>query len=105
MNTNFWIMLVVVIALVIYWLVKKYTVSTESMANDWIKDVVKALLSTLLPILYGLLTDKYPDFPLSSTDFTSLFTWLVFLVFWGTGVYHFAKAGFTRMHLTASKYK
>ena len=105
MGTNTWIMLVLFVVLVIYYLYKHYFDKTRSLESDWVKDIVKALLATLLPILYTTITNKYPGFPLSGGMFTDLFTWLVFLVFWGTGIYQFAKAGFTQVQLRASKYK
>lgn len=46
-------------------------------------DIVKQILAVILPVLYLLLVDRYPDFPLPQESFVNLVFWLLGLLFSG----------------------
>lgn len=49
-----------------------------------LKNLLRLILLALLPVLYGLLTGRYPDFPLHSPQlFVDLVLWIIGLVIGG----------------------
>lgn len=55
-----------------------------------IKDILRLLLATLLPIAYVALKIAFPDFPLSQDTFVALIIWVVGLVLGGWNMHYLA---------------
>lgn len=60
-----------------------FTAKPRTMTVISWKNIVFALLSTLLPIVYGLITGKFPDFPISAEGFIGFVLWLIGLLIGG----------------------
>jgi hypothetical protein len=105
MFTNFftWFIFIVFFGGSAYFVKKSIKIAAFAQ-KDLIKDIVKAVLTAVLPILYSLITGKYPDFPVPGEMFVSFIVWIVYAVLWGTSVFHFARAGINSYQLKASKY-
>jgi uncharacterized membrane protein YagU involved in acid resistance len=49
-------------------------------------DLIKALLGVLVPVLYAVIANKWPDFPLTSDNLFALAIWLAGLLFSGANL-------------------
>ena len=107
MSLNLIVMLVVVIALAVwYFFLRKQSGMRAS--RDVLKDLVGAMLAALCPVLWSLIVDKAPSFAdvVDVTTFTGLITWLIYAAFWGVGVtYNLFKAAFFSAMVAVNKLK
>jgi hypothetical protein len=53
-----------------------------------VKDVLRLILATLLPVAFIALKTLYPDFPLSQDTFVNLVIWVVGLLLGGWNLNH-----------------
>ncbi len=49
-----------------------------------VPQIIAAILGALIPILYGAVTGKFPEFPLDMANFDALFTWIIGLLVTGS---------------------
>lgn len=56
------------------------------------KPILKALLAAILPVVYTLLKNTFPNFPLAQSDFVALVLWLFAFVVGGWQANNFFKA-------------
>ena len=94
MSINLIVVLIAVVALAIWYFFLRKT-SAYSTKQDFLKDIIGALLAALCPLLYSLLTDQYPSFEkvIDSATFTGLITWFIYAIFWGASLFNVVKAG------------